>query len=544
VNGGTGEDAHEDAGGELTSLAAAESLGLVLESSSSSWSRPRRSQSHDGSAARVKRSREDADEAFPQGSKATSSENGRSASRRRNRARSEHRRGDHADDSLDNPLAIVGQQPKANGKKISAGSKQFLAAAAAEQRKQVQESGDAALGALYFSFSSMKDADGRKVILAKREKVVRILHELNTKVAIPICRHFGLRYNFFSEHHCQAKKAGVTVKEPLILKKQNAEGEVTEETRHLVTIRLRIRVHPSKGDPQTQFISRGTQLAVLLHELCHLKHMNHAKDFMLFLRDIFAKATKLGVFDPAEMKNEIPSPWPWENEIFQKGGDVSNEELLAMYYEHKAQQREKAKAAEQETARKAEQQAAAAADLGIAEPAPEEKAEAPPPVITPADIDDSEKPAHIASDAVPPPPEVVGGTSPSASQRPKAFRDPPAGALNLAAAFQKGSHAANCECCADDAGPTAMEYGEIGDVLEFETSTETLSPLPARRSRSHSRSRARSQGGDRASSISRSSSVVKLPQLHSSASSNMLPRRTNSPTSVQHTSGIPTLPPV
>merc|ERR1719174_2310214 len=95
-------------------------------------------------------------------------------------------------------------------------------------------------GALYFSFSSMKDDEGRKVILAKREKVVRILHELNTTVAIPICRHFGLRYNFFSEHHCQAKKAGVTVKEPLVLRKKKPDGELLEEIRHLVTIRLRI----------------------------------------------------------------------------------------------------------------------------------------------------------------------------------------------------------------------------------------------------------------------------------------------------------------
>merc|ERR1719326_1433570 len=104
----------------------------------------------------------------------------------------------------------------------------------------------------------MKDAEGRKIVLKNRDKVVRTLHELQTKVAIPICRHFGLRYNFFSEHHCQAKKAGVTVKEPLILRRRLPDGTETEENRSLVTIRIRVRVHPTKGNPQTDFISRGT----------------------------------------------------------------------------------------------------------------------------------------------------------------------------------------------------------------------------------------------------------------------------------------------
>jgi hypothetical protein len=68
--------------------------------------------------------------------------------------------------------------------------------------------------------------------------------------------------------------------------------------------------------------------------------MNHGKDFMFFLRDIFAQAVKLGMFDPT-MDNEIPSPWPWEQEIYRTGGEVDDETLLRLFKEHKAAQKAK-----------------------------------------------------------------------------------------------------------------------------------------------------------------------------------------------------------
>ena len=36
------------------------------------------------------------------------------------------------------------------------------------------------------------------------------------KCCQPLCRHFGLRCSFLAEHHCQAKKPGVTVRDPLL----------------------------------------------------------------------------------------------------------------------------------------------------------------------------------------------------------------------------------------------------------------------------------------------------------------------------------------
>jgi len=214
-----------------------------------------------------------------------------------------------------------------------------------------EEECDPSLGALYFSYATMKMPDGQKVPLKNRNFVVKTLHDLNVKVAMPICRWFGLRYNFFAEQHPQANKAGNTRKDPLILRKKLPDGEEVQETRHMTTIRLRLRMHPKKGNPQTDFISKGTQMAVLLHELCHLRHMNHGRDFMLFLRDIFAQARKLGVFNPEEMSNELPSSFRWENEIFKSGGSLQDEELLTIFAEERARIRaqSQAKAAENET---------------------------------------------------------------------------------------------------------------------------------------------------------------------------------------------------
>lgn len=198
---------------------------------------------------------------------------------------------------------------------------------------------------------------GKREPLPNRDKVATLLQELEHTVLIPICKRFGLRYHFFGEAHCQAKKAGMTIKEPLIMKKEvpGSEGETVTEIRgHQTTIRIRVRVHPSKGDPKTTFMNGGTLRAVLLHEIAHLRVMNHGKNFMLFLREVFQYAAEqIGVFKD-HPPNEIPSPWPWENMIYETLGKVSDDELIPVFEAHRAAERAKLAKEQEENEAKAE----------------------------------------------------------------------------------------------------------------------------------------------------------------------------------------------
>lgn len=181
----------------------------------------------------------------------------------------------------------------------------------------------------YFTHAAMYSEDGLEIPLQNRGNVLRILQELNTNVLRPLCQKFNLWYDFLFEQHCQANAPGVARRETHTLTMESTDGTSRQKTR-LVTIRLRVRLHPSRGDPQTEFISRGTQLGVLLHELCHLKSMDHDIDFMILLREVFQEATKMGVFKPDVMFNEYPSRKEWENEIFHRGGNIPPDELLLL----------------------------------------------------------------------------------------------------------------------------------------------------------------------------------------------------------------------
>ncbi|CAK0815960.1 unnamed protein product, partial [Prorocentrum cordatum] len=136
------------------------------------------------------------------------------------------------------------------------------------------------------------------------------------------------------EQHPQERKVGVTRRELHRLPRRDRDGSVRMESRYLVTIRLRVRGHVDKG--RGELLGRGSLLAVLLHELCHLRHMNHGIHFMGLLQEIFVFATQTGLFEPKLMENEIPSRWAWENAIFCTGGAANRASLLALHGDSKS----------------------------------------------------------------------------------------------------------------------------------------------------------------------------------------------------------------
>ena len=199
-----------------------------------------------------------------------------------------------------------------------------------KERKQVPAEKSFSIGLKYYtlpenypgrfaSYSVYKNTNGEKVPLLHRDIIERTLVELDKELQ-PILKKFGLFYAALSENHPTRGKAAMTYRIPVKFYGPNAFA-------HHIKLRLRSSKHPN--DPK-KFYNKSTLLAVMFHELAHIKHMHHGKKFMLFLRDIYRYATNFRIF-PKNEAHLLPSCHAWENLIFKKKGQVSNETLLELY---------------------------------------------------------------------------------------------------------------------------------------------------------------------------------------------------------------------
>lgn len=168
------------------------------------------------------------------------------------------------------------------------------------------------------TFFEYKKKDGEVVPLLHRDKVTKILVTLD-KIVQPILNKYNIIYSSLSENHPIGKKPAMTHRIPL---------KFMSSPMHAYLIQIRVRNQQAPNDCK-KFYNRATLLALLFHELAHIRFMNHGKEFMFFLRDIYQYAHFINIIPNDE--HQLPSFRKWEKAIFSAKGNISNTKLVEIY---------------------------------------------------------------------------------------------------------------------------------------------------------------------------------------------------------------------
>lgn len=174
------------------------------------------------------------------------------------------------------------------------------------------------------TFSRYKNQSGEWIPLLHRDKVEKILKEIDESIK-PILKRFNIFYAALSENHPTRGKAAITFRVPV--KFIGKDNEIVKQKAHHIQLRVRNKQFPND---LARLYNRSTLLAVMFHELAHIRHMDHGPDFMLFLRQIYYYARKLSIFPKGE-EHQLPSCRSWEKRIFETRGKVTEEELMSLY---------------------------------------------------------------------------------------------------------------------------------------------------------------------------------------------------------------------